>query len=157
MSRSHAGGASAALSDDVRRALTETSVDVHFSPTYSPDAWRAALTRAAARPRLLAQLWPQAGAEDLAALDYQDARVMEIAEDLARWCARYSEAITRGWDAARARDALLLWLSPTEVPRARREGAVAALLVDRAVSRATRYAALRLRSALDMQAEVDDG
>ncbi len=130
----HAGG-----------ALLDVEDDFDFG---SPSAdWEAAAERALQliqRQSLVRLLAPTAGGQSLARRSYVGLSLAELAEDVAAWTRAF--ALPRGQlspEAAAA--AIQLWLSPSTCDDV--DGVVRVLAVDPFVSRATRYAALRLAAA----------
>jgi hypothetical protein len=86
-------------------------------------------------------LAPTEGGRLLAKRSYADLSIAELAEDLAAWTRNY--ALPRGHlSAETAAGALQLWLSPAACDDV--DAVVHILTNDPFVSRATRYAALRL-------------
>jgi hypothetical protein len=93
------------------------------------------------RPALVRQLAPTEGGRQLAQRSYDGLSIAELAEDLAAWTRTH--ALPRGQlSPEAAAGALQLWLSPAACDDV--DAAVHILTNDPFVSRATRYAALRL-------------
>ncbi|MBA4040317.1 MAG: hypothetical protein K2Y20_15865 [Sphingomonas sp.] len=147
--------ADGAMDDALNEAFSEAIVELHaagalldvendFDFGAPPEDWESAAEealRAIRRPALVRQLAPTEGGRLLAKRSYADLSIAELAEDLAAWTRNY--ALPRGQlSPETAAGALQLWLSPAACDDV--EAAVHVLANDPFVSRATRYAALRL-------------
>lgn len=147
--------ADGAMDDALNEAFSEAIVELHaagalldvendFDFGAPPDDWESAANealRALRRPALVRQLAPTEGGRLLAKRSYADLSIAELAEDLAAWTRNY--ALPRGHlSAETAAGALQLWLSPAACDDV--DAVVHILTNDPFVSRATRYAALRL-------------
>jgi len=123
------------------------SVEDDFDFGAPPEDWERAARealRAIRRPGLVRQLAPSEGARQLARRSYAELSIAELAEDLAAWTKTH--ALPRGQlSPEAAAGALQLWLSPAACDDV--DAAVHILATDPFVSRATRYAALRLGPA----------
>lgn len=112
------------------------------------EEWTAAGGKAlgrARREKLVRLIAPSDGGLLLRDRDYSQTGIAEMAEDLAAWTRNF--ALPRGQlrtDAAAA--ALQLWLSPSACEGI--EAALHVLINDPFVARATRYAAVRMKSSL---------
>jgi hypothetical protein len=120
------------------------SVEDDFDFGAPPEEWEGAAKealRAIRRPALVRQLAPTEGGRQLARRSYAELSIAELAEDLAAWTKTH--ALTRGQlSPEAAAGALQLWLSPAACDDV--DAAVHILANDPFVSRATRYAAMRL-------------
>jgi hypothetical protein len=150
--------ADGAMDDALNSAFTETVIELHEQGklldvdeedcdfgSAAEDWERAAadalkIVRRFALAKLLA---PTEGGRQLSRRSYEDLTVAELAEDLSAW--------TKNWALARgqlspetAAGALLLWQSPAACDDV--DAAINVLAADPFVSRAARYAALRLGS-----------
>lgn len=147
--------ADGAMDDALNAAFSEAIVELHaagalldvendFDFGAPADDWESAAKealRAIRRPALVRQLAPTGGGRLLAKRSYADLSIAELAEDLAAWTRNY--ALQRGQlSAETAAGALQLWLSPAACDDV--DATVHILANDPFVSRATRYAALRL-------------
>lgn len=147
--------ADGAMDDALNAAFSETIVELHgkgalldveddFDFGSPPEDWEKAAKealRAIRRPSLVRQLAPTEGGRLLAKRSYVDLSIAELAEDLAAWTRNY--ALPRGHlSAETAAGSLQLWLSPAACDDI--DAAIRILVNDPFVSRATRYAALRL-------------
>jgi hypothetical protein len=147
--------ADGAMDDALNAAFSEVIVELHAAGAFleveddfdfgaPADDWESAAKealRAIRRPALVRQLAPTDGGRLLAKRSYTDLSIAELAEDLASWTRNY--ALARGHlSAETAAGALQLWLSPAACDDV--DAAVHILANDPFVSRATRYAALRL-------------
>lgn len=148
--------ADGAMDDALNAAFSEAIIKLHdagellqveddFDFGSPADDWESAAKealRAIRRPALVRRLAPTKGARLLATRSYVDLSIAELAEDLAAWTRNYS--LQRGHlSPEAAAGALQLWLSPAACYDV--DAAVHILANDPFVSRATRYAALRLR------------
>lgn len=150
--------ADGAMDDALNIAFSETIAELHANGVLldveddfdfgSPmEDWEKAAERALhqiQRRPLVKLLAPTAGGQSLARRSYSDLSVAELAEDLAAWTRAF--ALSRGQlspEAAAA--ALQLWLYPSNCDEV--DSVARILAVDPFVSRATRYAALRLAAA----------
>uniref|UniRef100_Q07PM7 Uncharacterized protein n=1 Tax=Rhodopseudomonas palustris (strain BisA53) TaxID=316055 RepID=Q07PM7_RHOP5 len=110
------------------------------------DDWERAATdalRIVRRHPLAKLLVPSEGGRQLSRRSYDNLTVAELAEDISAWTKSW--ALSRGQlSPEAAAGALLLWLSPAACDDA--DLAISALAADPFVSRATRYAALRMGS-----------
>jgi len=98
------------------------------------------------RPPLVRLLAPAAGGKVLSQRSYQGASVAELAEDLAAWTKQW--ALPRGQlTPETAATALQFWRWPAACGEI--DAVLRVLAVDPFVSRATRYAALRLDGGMD--------
>jgi hypothetical protein len=126
-------------------ALLDIEDDFDFGAPH--EEWEAAAKdalNAIGRPGLVRLLVPTEGGRLLAQRSYADLSIAELAEDLAAWTKNY--ALPRGHLSAEvAAGALQLWLSPSACDGV--DAAVRVLANDPFVSRATRYAALRVGTA----------
>jgi hypothetical protein len=122
------------------------SIEDDFDFGAPPEEWERVAKealRAIRRPGLVRQLVPSEGARRLARRSYAELSIAELAEDLAAWTKTH--ALPRGQlSPETAAGALQLWLSPAACDDV--DAAVHILASDPFVSRATRYAALRLGS-----------
>ena len=120
------------------------SVEDDFDFGAPPEEWEGAAKealRAIRRPALVRQLAPTEGGRQLARRSYAELSIAELAEDLAAWTRTH--ALPRGQLSPEASaGALQLWLSPAACDDV--DATVHILANDPFVSRATRYAALRL-------------
>ncbi|MEQ7155098.1 hypothetical protein [Brevundimonas aurifodinae] len=147
--------ADGAMDDALNAAFSEAVTDLHdagsllgveddFDFGAPPEDWESAskeALRAIRRPALVRQLAPSDGGRLLARRSYADLSIAELAEDLAAWTRNY--ALPRGHlTPEAAAGALQLWLSPAVCDNV--DATVHILANDPFVSRATRYAALRL-------------
>ena len=113
------------------------------------DAWAAAVAEAlrrVRRTRLARLIAPSEGGRKLRDRFYAHVGIAEMAEDLAAWTRTF--ALPRGQlsaDAAAA--ALQLWLSPAACDGA--DAVMRVLINDPFVARATRYAAIRMRTTVN--------
>lgn len=129
---------------------------------HSTVEWRAGLWRARQlrrqRQDLAALMWPPGGSGELVEFDFAEASIDDVAAGLCRWAARHSRAlVVQNWEYTEARSGLLVWLSPSEVSRQNLASIADKLTLDRGLSRATRYAALRMRDALGQVEDREDG
>jgi hypothetical protein len=126
-------------------ALLNTEDDFDFGAPH--EEWEVAAKDALGaigRPALVRLLVPTEGGRLLARRSYADLSISELAEDLSAWTRNY--ALPRGHlSAEAAASALQLWLSPSACDDV--DAAVHILANDPFVSRATRYAALRMETA----------
>ena len=144
-----------ALNAGFSEAITELygmgallSVEDDFDFGAPAEEWESAAKealRAIRRPALVGQLAPTDGGRQLARRSYVELSIAELAEDLAAWTKNH--ALPRGQlSPEAATGALQLWLSPAACDDV--DAAVHILANDPFVSRATRYAALRLGSTI---------
>jgi hypothetical protein len=115
------------------------------SPAEDWDSAAADALRTIRRPALTQMIAPSEGGRHLSRRSYLDLSIAELAEGLSAW--------TRTWALSRgqltpetAAGALQLWLSPGACNDV--DAAVHVLVADPFVSRATRYAALRLAATI---------
>lgn len=147
--------ADGAMDDALNTAFSEALAELHgasallgveddFDFGAPPEDWESAAKealRAIRRPALVRQLAPSEGGRLLARRSYADLSIAELAEDLAAWTRNY--ALPRGHlSPEAAASTLQLWLSPAACDDV--DAAVHILANDPFVSRAMRYAALRL-------------
>jgi hypothetical protein len=147
--------ADGAMDDALNAAFSEVIAELHAKGSLldveddfdfgSPaEDWEAAAVDAiqiTQRPMLVQMIAPSEGGRQLARRSYVDLSIAELAEDLSAW--------TRSWALPRgqlnpetAAGSIQLWLSPAACDDV--DAAVRVLVADPFVSRATRYAALRL-------------
>ncbi len=123
-------------------ALLDVEDDFDFGAPCAD--WEAAANKALRmirRPALVRLLAPSSGGRLLSRRSYAGLSVAELAEDLAQWAKNF--ALPRGQlSAEAAAGALQLWLSPAACDDI--DAVVHILINDPFVSRATRYAALRV-------------
>ncbi len=125
-----------------RGALLQVEDDFDFGNP--AEDWKNAATNALRQVRRLAlarMIAPTNGGRKLSLRSYADLSIAELAEDISAW--------TRAWALPRgqltsdtAASALQLWLSPTACDDV--DATIRVLVADPFVSRATRYAALRV-------------
>ncbi len=147
--------AEGAMDDALNAGFSEAIIQIHedgalltvdddFDFGSPNEEWEAAATeafRAIRRPALVRQIAPSDGGHSLSRRTYADLSIAELAEDLAAWTKTY--ALPRGqMSPENAAGALQLWLSPAACDDV--DAAVHILANDPFVSRATRYAALRV-------------
>jgi hypothetical protein len=147
--------ADGAMDDALNAAFSETiavlhgkgamlSVEDDYDFGAPAEEWEEAAKQALVaiqRPALVRQLAPTEGGRKLARRSYADVSIAELAEDLAAWTKTH--ALPRGQLSPEAAvGALQLWLSPAACDIV--DATVHILANDPFVSRATRYAALRL-------------
>lgn len=117
------------------------------------EEWERAATDALGivrRLSLVKFLAPSEGGRQLSDRSYDDLTVAELAEDLSAWTKSW--ALPRGQlGPETAASALLLWLSPAACDDV--DAAIGVLAADPFVSRAARYAALRLGAERDAAIE----
>ena len=123
-------------------ALLDIEDDFDFGAPF--EDWEAAANKAVRtirRTALVRQIAPSEGGRLLSRWTYADLSIAELAEDLAAWTKNF--ALPRGHlSPEAAAGALQLWLSPSACDDV--DAAVRILANDPFVSRATRYAALRV-------------
>jgi hypothetical protein len=123
-------------------ALLDVEDDFDFGAPF--EDWEAAANKAVRtirRTALVRQIAPSEGGRLLSRWTYADLSIAELAEDLAAWTKNF--ALPRGHlSPEAAAGALQLWLSPSACDDV--DAAVRILANDPFVSRATRYAALRV-------------
>lgn len=123
-------------------------------PFSSQEAWKQGFLKARNRYQLdplVELLWPRPGAVDLAQIDYQSSTLMEIAEFLSLWASRNRSALQgQVWEHKSVLTGLLIWNNPSEAYQRNWRATAARMLVDRGMSRAIRYAAIRHHIALDL-------
>jgi hypothetical protein len=123
-------------------ALLDVEDDFDFGAPF--EDWEAAANKAVRtirRTALVRQIAPSEGGRLLSRWTYADLSIAELAEDLAAWTKNF--ALPRGQLSPEAAiGALQLWLSPSACDDV--DAAVRILANDPFVSRATRYAALRV-------------
>jgi hypothetical protein len=123
-------------------ALLDVEDDFDFGAPF--EDWEAAANKALRtirRTALARQIAPSEGGRRLSRRSYANLSIAELAEDLAAWTKSF--ALPRGQLSAEvAAGALQLWLSPSACDDV--DAAVRVLANDPFVSRATRYAALRV-------------
>ena len=147
--------ADGAMDDALNAAFSDAIAQLHGQGTLltveddfdfgaPPEDWESAAKealRAIRRPGLVRKLAPTEGGRQLARRSYAELSIAELAEDLAAWTKTH--ALPRGLlSPETAASALQLWLSPAACHDV--DAAVHILANDPFVSRATRYAALRL-------------
>ena len=148
-----------AMDDALNAAFSETIIELHaegelleviddFDFGAPPEDWETASNealRVIRRSELVRQLAPTDGGRLLAKRSYSNLSIAELAEDLAAWTRIH--ALPRGYlSAEMAAAALQLWLSPAACDDV--DAVVHVLTNDPFVSRATRYAALRLGTSV---------
>ncbi len=123
-------------------ALLDVEDDFDFGAPF--EDWEAAANKAVRtirRTALVRQIAPSEGGRLLSRWTYADLSIAELAENLAAWTKNF--ALPRGhMSPEAAAGALQLWLSPSACDDV--DAAVRILANDPFVSRATRYAALRV-------------
>jgi hypothetical protein len=123
-------------------------------PFSSQEIWKQVFLKARNRYQLdplVELLWPRPGAVDLAQIDYQGSTRMEIAAFLSLWASRNRSALQgQAWEQESVLTGLLIWNAPPEAYQRNWHAVAARMLVDRGMSRAIRYAAIRHRIALDL-------
>jgi hypothetical protein len=129
-------------------ALLDVEDDFDFGAPF--EDWEAAANKALGtirRTALARQIAPSEGGRLLSHRSYANLGIAELAEDLAAWTKSF--ALPRGQlSAEAAAGALQLWLSPAACDDV--DAAVHILANDPFVSRATRYAALRVGSTISV-------
>jgi hypothetical protein len=127
-------------------ALLDVKDDFDFGSPF--EDWEAAANKAMRtirRMALVRQIAPSEGGRRLSRWNYADLSIVELAENLAAWTKSF--ALPRGQLSAEvAAGALQLWLSPSACEEV--DAAVRVLVNDPFVSRATRYAALRVGTTM---------
>jgi hypothetical protein len=151
--------AEGAMDDALNAAFSETllelqakgsllNVEDNFDFGSPTDDWNTAAAdalRAVERRALARLIAPSEGGRQLSRRPYAGLGIAELAEDLAAWTNAW--ALPRGQlTPEAAASALQLWLSPAACDDV--DAAVRVLAADPFVSRATRYAALRLGKAM---------
>jgi hypothetical protein len=148
--------ADGAMDDALNAAFTEVVIEFHEKGSLlgvdeedwdfgsAAEDWERAATdalRMVRRSPLVKLLVPSEGGRQLSRRFYDDLTVAELAEDISAWTKSW--ALSRGQlSPEAAAGALLLWLSPAACDDI--DSAINVLAADPFVSRATRYAALRL-------------
>lgn len=126
-------------------------------PFSSQEDWKQGFLKARSRYQLdplVELLWPRTGAVDLANIDYQNSTRMEIAAFLSSWASRNRTALQgQVWEQESVLTGLLIWNAPPEAYQRNWHAVAARMLVDRGMSRAIRYAAIRHRIALDLNSK----
>lgn len=132
-------------------ALLDVEDDFDFGSPF--EDWEAAANnalRTIRRTALARQIAPSEGGRLLSRRSYANLSIAELAEDLAAWTKSF--ALPRGQLSAEiAASTLQLWLSPSACDDV--DAAVRILANDPFVSRATRYAALRVGPAISTVAQ----
>jgi hypothetical protein len=132
-------------------ALLDVEDDFDFGAPF--EDWEAATNKALRtirRTALARQIAPSEGGRLLSRRNYANLSIAELADDLAAWTKSF--ALPRGQLSADvAASALQLWLSPSACDDV--DAAVRILANDPFVSRATRYAALRVGPAISAAAQ----
>lgn len=132
-------------------ALLDVEDDFDFGAPF--EDWEAAANKALRtirRTALARQIAPSEGGRLLSHRSYANLSIAELAEDLAAWTKNF--ALPRGQLSTEvAAGALQLWLSPSACDDV--DAAVRILANDPFVSRATRYAALRVGPAISAAAQ----
>lgn len=124
-------------------------------PGEATDEWDAVLERSKSIVKTTVELHPLAemllpsnGAHGLISLDPSAMTLDELAEELSAWVRSAPEALAGSMPSANTLKALLaLWIEPEAATRLDWRGALDTALVERGVSRAARYLALRSRRA----------
>ena len=148
--------ADGAMDDALNAAFTEVVIEFHEKGSLleadeddwdfgsAAEDWERAATdalRIVRRSPLVKLLVPSEGGRQLSRRFYDALTVAELAEDISAWTKSW--ALSRGQlSPEAAAGALLLWLSPAACDDI--DSAINVLAADPFVSRATRYAALRL-------------
>jgi hypothetical protein len=148
--------ADGAMDDALNAAFTEAVIDLHANGKLLDvdeedcdfgsvsELWEGAAAQALSvirRAPLTKLLVPSEGGRQLSHRSYDDLSLAELAEDLSAWTKNW--ALSRGRISSEtAAGALLLWLSPAACDDV--DAIIRVLAVDPFVSRAIRYAALRL-------------
>jgi hypothetical protein len=122
-----------------------------FDVGNSDEEWRMALAEAWRRvelPSLTALLYPVGAAEELLQLDHVSTELEDLVEVLTSWVRRNQGVLgTPRWGQDEVHALLALWTAPHAAVRLEWRRALARGLVDRAMARALRFVALRIRLA----------